>query len=339
MKTAGKTAQFVGAGGRPLPNSIAEVGWVHLGGLDQWVMIRGEDIANPPLILLHGGPGMSETALFRRFNASLERSFTVVYWDQRGAGKSYSPDVPRSSMNLERFVRDLGELVDWVCARVGATRVALFGHSWGSAFGAHYAARHPERVAAYVGSGQGGDWALGESLSYAFAVREAERLGKHAILERLRAIGPPPHGPEQLWIERMCVSRLEGRMRPRELFPVVRALLAAPESSVRDLVPSLRGFRFSVDAMWSEVSRMNLLRDVPELKMPVFFFLGRKDHFVPPEASEAYFQVLRAPSKKLVWFEESKHEPFVDEADKFNAAMLELVRPILRIHPRPARAA
>lgn len=91
----------------------------------------------------------------------------------------------------------------------------------------------------------------------------------------------------------------------------------------------MRGFRFSLDAMWAEISRLDLGRLVPALRMPVFFFLGRRDHWVPPETSVAYFDALAAPSKRLLWFEESGHEPFVDEPARFNAAMAELVRPVL----------
>jgi pimeloyl-ACP methyl ester carboxylesterase len=93
-----------------------------------------------------------------------------------------------------------------------------------------------------------------------------------------------------------------------------------------------------MDAMWSEVSGVNLVELVPTLRMPVFFFLGRIDHFVPHETSVAYFNALTAPSKKLVWFEHSGHEPFVDEPDKFNAAMVDLVRPVVA-SDLPARAA
>ena len=96
----------------------------------------------------------------------------------------------------------------------------------------------------------------------------------------------------------------------------------------------MRGFRFSLFAMWPEVSKLNLIEAAPELKMPVFFFLGRHDHWVPPETSVAYLDVLAAPLKKLVWFEESGHEPFVDEPSKFNMAMVEEVRPVLAQNPR-----
>jgi len=117
-----------------------------------------------------------------------------------------------------------------------------------------------------------------------------------------------------------------------------RAVLAGDESSIFDLPTTMRGFRFSLGAMWAEVSRLNLLELVPALEMPVFFFLGRKDHWVPAEVSLPYIHGLTAPSKELVWFEESGHEPFVDEPAKFNAAMAELVRPVLPPDP-PDRVA
>jgi pimeloyl-ACP methyl ester carboxylesterase len=127
----------------------------------------------------------------------------------------------------------------------------------------------------------------------------------------------------------MLVSRFEGRLGARAMWNMGRVVLGVPESSIFDLPNTMRGFRFSLDAMWSEVSSLNLVKIAPALQMPVFFFLGRKDHWVPPETSMAYFDALTAPSKNLVWFEESGHEMFVDEPAKFNAAMLDLVRPVL----------
>jgi pimeloyl-ACP methyl ester carboxylesterase len=331
MKHLGKTPPFLGPDGEVVPGSIAEINYLRLGGLDQWVMIRGESISNPPLILLHGGPGFSEMRLFRHFNAPLEKSFTVVYWDQRGTGKSFDSKIPRSSMTIEQFVADLDELVDAVCKRVGKKKVAIFGHSWGSALGVLYSARFPEKVAAYVGSGQIGDWPAGEASSYTFVLAEAQRLNNRKALKTLRAIGPPPHDARSLWTQRTWLNRLDGHLSARSLWDLGRIFLGGPESSIFDLPNMLRGFRSSLDVMWAEVSRLNLVKLVPALQMPVFFFLGRHDHWVAPEISEAYFDALTAPSKALVWFEESGHEPFVDESAKFNTSLAELVRPILHL--------
>jgi pimeloyl-ACP methyl ester carboxylesterase len=328
MKRVGKTPPFADDRGEIPPNSIAEVQYLKLGGLDQWVMIRGERVSNPALILLHGGPGLSETSFFRHYNAALEKSFTVVYWDQRGAGKSFDHGIPRASMTVARFLEDLDELVDAVCTRLGKKKVTIFGHSWGSALGALYAAHFPEKVAAYVGSGQIGDWAAGESASYSFALAEAQRRSDRSALKKLRAIGPPPHSVDNLWTERTLLSRFEGRFGVRAMWNLGRVVLGVPEASIFDLPRAMRGFRFSLDAMWTEVSRLNLLERAPEFQVPVFFFLGRKDHWVPAEASIEYFDALRAPSKQLLWFEQSGHEPFVDEPVKFNAAMVDLVQPV-----------
>ena len=327
MRRLGRTEPWRRANGEIIPNSIAEVTYILLGGVDQWIMMRGEDLGNPPLVLLYGGPGLSETQLFRHYNAPLEKAFTVVYWDQRGSGKSFDGRISRSSMTLERFIADLDELVEAVRRRTGKGRVAVLGHSWGTVLGVLYAARYPEKVEAYVGVAQIGDWPAAESASYAFALAEAKRLDDRKALADLRAIRPPPYDAKALWTERTALQRMEGRLTPKTLWDMGRISVAGPEASLLDLPYLLRGFRFSLDAMWAEVSQLNLRELVPALQMPVFFLLGRKDHWVPPETSVAYFEQLAAPSKQLVWFENSGHQVFADEPAEFNKTMVELVRP------------
>jgi pimeloyl-ACP methyl ester carboxylesterase len=327
MKHLGKTPPFRGSQGETLPGSIAEIRYLRLGGLDQWVMIRGESAANPPLILLHGGPGFPEMRLFRHFNAPLEKSFTVVYWEQRGTGKSFDRKIPKSSMTVEQFIADLDELVDAVRKRLGKGKVAIYGHSWGSALGVLYAARFPEKVAAYVGTGQIGDWPASELSSYAFTLAEAERRNNRKALKELRAIGAPPHTYRKLNVQRRWLMRFVGIARGVSLWKFFRITLGGPESSILDLPNIIRGVMFC-GRMWAEVSALNLVKAVPALQVPVFFFLGRHDRVVAPETSAAYFDMLAAPSKRLVWFEESAHEPPVEEPAKFNALMADLVRPV-----------
>jgi pimeloyl-ACP methyl ester carboxylesterase len=336
MDRAGKTPAFRDSRGQVVPGSIAETMYLRLGGLDQWVMIRGEDVANPPLIMLHGGPGFPETSFFRYFNAPLEKRFTVVNWEQRGAGKSFRKDIPPSSMTVKQFLSDLDELVDAVCRRLAKHKVVLFGHSWGSALGVLYAQRFPEKVLAYVGSGQMGDSRVGEAKSYAFALAEAERRHHKKALQALRAIGPPPHNSKQLWVERTWLARLQDQMSPRSLWTMLKMALSSSESSLLEVPKNWRAFHATIDAMWGETSTLNLLQLVPELKVPVFFLLGRNDHMVPADASVEYFDALTAPSKQLLWFEHSGHEPFADEPDQFNAAMIDLVRPVAAAREAPS---
>jgi pimeloyl-ACP methyl ester carboxylesterase len=328
MKRLGRTPPFRGPHGEPVRDSIAEINYLPLGGFEQWVMIRGERLANPALILLHGGPGFGETHFFRRYNAPLESHFTVVYWDQRGTGKSFRGDIDRSSMTVEQFIADLDDLVEVVRTRLGQDRVTIFGHSWGSALGALYAARFPEKVALYIGCEQVGDWIAAEQASYAFALAEAERRHHAKAVAQLRAIGRPPYdNARSVFVERIWIQRFEGQLSPRAWWIMARDLFGCSEMSVVDLPDIVRGFRFTLDAMWPDIRTLNLFTRVPALQMPVFFFAGRRDRWIPPDTSVAYFNALNAPSKELVWFEQSAHEPFVDEPAKFNRTMIELVRP------------
>lgn len=324
----GRTPPFRAADGTVLPGSIAEAGYRLLGGVKQWVMIRGESLDNPALIVLHGGPGFTDTPFFRSCNAELERSFTVVYWDQRGAGKSFARDIPRSSMTVDQFLADLDELTEGVCAHLGRSSVVILGHSWGTVLGVLYATRSPGRIAAYVGCAQIGNWPEAEAASYRIAVQEAERQNHPRALKVLRAIGPPPYSASAVMKERTWLQRLDGQLRPKALWGMRSFAFGVPEYSLFDLPRIIRGFRFSLGAMWDEVSALNLLELAPALAMPVFLFQGRRDRWVPPETSRAYFDVLTAPSKEFVWFEESAHEPFVDEPERFNRTMLDRVRPV-----------
>jgi pimeloyl-ACP methyl ester carboxylesterase len=284
--------------------------------------------------VLHGGQGFSDTAFFRYHTPELEKSFTVVYWDQRGAGRSFDPNNARSSMTVAQFIADLDELIDIVRQRFGKQKVAILGHSWGTALGVLYAARFPEKVAVYAGVAQVGDSAASERVSYAKALAEAERQGNGAVLKKLRAIGPPPHTADKLFVERTCAERLRGGLKPKALWRTVRMIFGAPEASVLELRTTIRAFRFSIECMWAEVSQINLIETVAELHVPVVIMLGRGDPWIPPEISVAYFDALRAVSKQLVWFEHSGHQPFEEEPSKFVAVMLDRVRPLCGAAPK-----
>ena len=330
MRNPGTTPAFRAADGGVLADSIAETHYLRLGGIEQWVMIRGESVANPVLILLHGGPGSPETSLFRYFNSSLEKFFTVVNWEQRGAGRSYSRDLQDKDMMVDRFVADLDELVDAIRQKLHKTRVVILGHSWGSALGTLYAARHPEKVSAYVGTGQIGDLQASELSSYAFVLGEAERRDNRRALKQLGAIGKPPYTTRSVGIQRRWLMRFVGLMRGKSFWQVFRALRTTPESSLLLMPDFIRGVMFSLRTMWPQISHLNLETAAPELKMPVFFFIGRHDHQVAAETSVAYFEKLVAPAKALVWFEDSAHMPPFEEAIKFNEKLVELVLPVAR---------
>ena len=327
------TRPFTDGAGRVVPGSIATMETVTLGGVEQAVWLRGRDVRAPVLILLHGGPGASESALFRHYDAALEEHFVVVYWEQRGAGRSYHADIPRSSMTTARLVADLDELVDRVRSRFGAARVVLLGHSWGTVLGTLYARDHPEKVAAYVGVAQIADYARGERMSLAWALRQARERRDERALAALCAMAPAPRSVDDelelgRWVERFG-GTLRGGLSTAKL---IRAALRTDEAGLLDLVRFGRGNRFSLEALRPEYSRVDLTR-LRRFEVPVVFMLGRHDWHVPAVLAADYFATLEAPVERLVWFEQSAHNPPFEEPDAFVRAVVQHVLPLALAEP------
>ena len=295
-----------------------------IGGVPQRLWFRGSSRDNPALVLLHGGPGGSLGALFRRYNAELERHFLVVTWEQRGAGRSYRRDIPSASMTVAQFVRDLGGVVELVKARFRQDRVILLAHSWGTILGTLYAHRHPENVAMYMGVGQIANMPEGERLSYDFARSEAARRGSRRAVTELKRIGPPPHTLSALLTERRWVSHFGGNIYRGPTTPdLILEALRADEFNLRDLLKLVQGSRFSTKHLRAEMSRTNFTETHLSFKVPMLFLLGRHDRVAPGVLAAAYLERLSAPYKKVVWFENSAHNPNYEEPETFNRVILE----------------
>lgn len=313
------------------PNGIAALEKVRLAGVDQWIQIRGHDRAKPLLLFLHSGPGFPEMP-FSQVNAGLEKEFVVVHWDQRGSGKSFSSHVPKSSMNVEQFVSDTHELIELLIQRFGRKKVLLVAHSWGTLVGALTASRYPELLHGYVGIGQVVNPPESERWAYRFALNVARKIGNKKAAGELIKIGLPPYNrvadynKMRKWVERF--SNLK-RYQPSPARFVWLAF-CSPAYSWRDLIKIPLGANFSFSQLWREAFyKTDLVREVPHIEVPTYFFEGRHDYTVTVTAALAqdYFNVLDAPrGKQLTWFENSAHWPQLKEPEKFRATLVEIGR-------------
>jgi len=325
-----RTAPFRDSDGRPVLGSVAVMEDHTIGGVKQRIWFRGVNTAAPAVILLHGGPGASEAALFRHFNGALEQHFLMVYWEQRGAGRSYHSDVTPQSMTMEQFVRDLDDVVTLVRRRFDKQRVVLLGHSWGSAFGLLYAARFPDKVAAYVGVGQVADMPAGERDSYEFARAEAARRNDRGAMRALERIGTPPHTVDEMLTSRKWVERFGGSFHARmSTGTLIWAALRTDEANVIDLVKFGQGNRFSLNHLWNEFREFDIDDGLIAFETPVIFLLGRYDWQVPAVLAARYFDRIQAPQKRLIWFEQSAHNPPFEEPDVFNRTLVDVLQPLL----------
>lgn len=321
----------------PIPGkreSIAVVEKVRIGGIDQWLMIRGEDRANPVVLFLHGGAGTSEMGLVRKHLGPLERDVTVVQWEQRGAGLSCTAAARASEFTVDRFVEDTLNVTAYLRERFGVERIYLVGHSWGSLLGMKAVQKRPDWYHAYIGTGQVSDFPRMELDGYRFALNAALADNNGKAVRQLREAGPP--GPDGAYrdgmkgtvIERKWMTFYGGFARGRKsLLPMALENLLVPEYGPIGVLRFVRGMSLEKKnrMMEQEVMRISLPRDVPGVGVPVYFFLGRHDYNCSAEAASDYFEALEAPEKHLVWFEDSAHSPCFEEPEKFCRLLGEIV--------------
>ncbi len=338
MGRLGSTPAFRDVDGAVVKGSIAEMQRIRLGGVDQSIVIRGRDSSAPILIWLHGGPGQDETGMWRHYNAALEDHFLVVYWTQRGTGRSFDDNISPASMRLGQFVADLDGLIAMLKTRFHRDKVVLSGHSWGTSIGVAYAQAHPGNVAALVATGQVVSAVEGERRSYKFTMDEARRRGNQAAIKELIAIGPPPYPIAALLRQRDWLDKFGGAWRtPHSLASLMLTSFRAHEVTIWDGLTFQPGQKFSQDLLAGDIARVDWLHSATHFQMPVFMAAGRHDHNTDATLQKLYFDRLEAPYKQFKWFANSAHSPMFEEPALFNAFMIDEVRPRI-FADRPASA-
>jgi proline iminopeptidase len=309
-------------------NGIAERKVFEINGWKEWTLIRGRDrVNNPLLIVLHGGPGMPMNGYLRLNNAALENHYTVVYWEQRGAGYSWDPRLRPEDMTVAAFVSDLRELIGKVKAEIGGDPpVYLMAFSWGTVVGLKFIQEYPEMIDLYIGVGQVTDDARAETVSRDFALKKAREEGNQKAIGELQAIGLPPYDYNKLLVKSAWAEHY-GAYSPHSnqssVMEYIR-MLKATEYAWPYLIRLSKGAYFSIEALQYEIAHTNFFKEIPEVRAPVVFLEGRCDYAVPREVAEEYFKVLKAPGKRLIIFENSGHSPQKDEPDEFNRIVISL---------------
>jgi pimeloyl-ACP methyl ester carboxylesterase len=303
---------------------------VRVGGVPQWIRIRGRSAANPPLLLMQQGPGLPIINEVRRFGRllALEDAFTVIYWDQRGTGLSArrrgsADNVPTGA---EQAVEDTVSMLELLRDRFDG-KVFVAGFSFGATIAAQAAARRPDYVAALIATGLDVDIPFAENHTYEFVLRSARQRGNRRAIRQLEAIGPPPHLNAREFATRarwaanfggVTVNAGFGRL----LRSMLVSLLRSPDYSAFDVIRAVRGVSDTQAALLADLARTNLVASLPRLEVPVVIAQGRLDQVAPGESAQRFYDSLTAPTKALVWFEKSAHTPQYDETAKFRDLLI-----------------
>ena len=283
-----------------------------------FVLARSRNCSRPLVLWLHGGPGGAETPLFRLYDRRLEDAFVVAYWDQRGAGRSYDPGADPAQLTVDRHLRDLDLVIKDLLVRYGKKKVALVGHSWGSALALLYAKLHPDKVSAVVGVNPLVSSMDSQRRQIEFVRSRAIEADELKILANLRAIGDPPLKADQVLRLQSFVQHYGGIFhRKPSFFGAVLAAVARGYVKPWSIPSYIHANEVSLTAMQDEINALDLHKQVQNVEMPIVFMLGRYDHQLDPEVAVDYLKQLSAPKKRIVWFEASAHNIPFEQPDAF----------------------
>jgi pimeloyl-ACP methyl ester carboxylesterase len=300
-------------------NAIAELIKVDLNGESHWINIRGVDQNADVLLFLAGGPGGSQLAAVRHELPELESEFVVVGWDQPGSAKTFNLG---KNLEVTDYIKDGLALTEYLCERFDKEKIYIVGESWGSALGVMMASERPERFHALVSAAQMVDFLETELIDYSKALELSTLKGDTDKMIKLLENGAPPYfGDDVTWKIAEYISYLGHEMdnNPKisnSGYDTLRDIFST-EYGIIDKINYVRGIIQTFNRIYPQLYDMDLRVSYRTLHVPIKFIIGRHDINAPSELSEDYFSKLSAPSKEWVWFENSGHSPWINEADKF----------------------
>jgi pimeloyl-ACP methyl ester carboxylesterase len=289
-------------------NGIDEQGFVSIGGIDQWIAVQGSDTQNPAILYLHGGPGEAQSPFLKDFAPWL-KDFTVVNWDQRGAGKTYEKNgASMPAFKLDRLIEDAVLVSEYALKKLGKKKLILVGQSAGSMLGLLVAKRRPDLFYAFVGTAQFVN--IEASAKWQEEMTHAKPTHDAAEMKLLHAWGleSPPDMP---YIKRMI------------------DFTGTPDHPNPAGVIWQAGYNFEARNVGKEMAAFDAMRDAGDLPVPYILIQGREDRLTPAVLAKEYFDKLRSNGKAYAEID-GGHFACFTHAGQFIAALRNAVTPL---HP------
>lgn len=308
---------------------IDEASFVPIGGIEQWVTIRGQDRANPVLLFLHGGPGDVTSCWTFTLFASWEEHFTVVQWDQRGAGRTLRKSGPAVAQTLTvgRMAGDGIELAEYLRKHLGKDKIILVAHSFGSLLGLLMVRTRPDLFYAYVGTGQVADETKNYAAAFDALLKKARAVRNQRAVNELVKVGPPPYSSgEGYGVQRRWSNAFEGA--DRFLLSTLGLALVAPGCSVKDVNDSSAGQVLSAEHLVPQTKSSGPKELGLKFSIPMFFFQGAEDFTTPTGLARGYLEAIQAPQKEFVPIQGAGHFAVFIHSDQFLDELVRRVRPL-----------
>ncbi len=306
--------------GRPLAGSVSEKLYVDVNGVPQGMFVQSKSCAHPVLLYLHGG--LPEYFLTERYPTGLENDFTVVWWEQRGAGLSYRPGMTPETVTLEQLIADTLTLTDYLRKRFGQQRIYLMAHSGGTFIGLHAVAQAPERYAAYIGVAQMVDALASEMLAYEYLLDRYRRAGDTRMVRRLEQAPVTKDGAPRAYLAvRDAAMHRLGVGTTRAMTSVFTGIFLpswrSPQYTLSEKLRTWRGkLSCGVSVLWDQMVRTDLADELTQFRIPIYFLHGIHDYTCSYPLARGYFTRLTAPVKGFYSFAASAHSPIFEEPER-----------------------
>lgn len=309
-------------------DGVDEALFASIGGIDQWITIRGQRRDNPVVLIVHGGPGFALSPLPRSTFFDWTRAFTLVQWDQRGAGKTFGRSGPvGSDVTIERMARDGAEVAAFVRAKLHKQKIILVGVSWGASLGVRIAKSRPDLLYAYVGSGQSINQHRFKIIGYRQLLAEARARDDRRAIRELDSIGPPPYGSMSSETVYTKWATAYERGTPSRL-TAISTLLFDSVASITDIRDYIKGIASSDNQFREQIRHADVTALGTDFAVPFFVFQGADDNVTPVQPVRDYFELVQAPHKELVLIPHAGHNVIATESREFLRLLTDRVRPL-----------
>lgn len=306
----------------PDNGAVADIKYVEINESTQSFSIRGEDLTNPIILFLSGGPGGAQIPTTRKFLHGLEDTYTVVNWDQPGTSKSYDAIYREEEHTPETYIKDAHELTKYLKKEYNQEKIYLMGESWGTYISVELATRYPEDYYAVINTGQMVDFVETEISCYEFALELAEEEQDQKLIDRLKELGIPPYTGDSVGLKmNTYLNRLYQWMEthPDTYHPSWSTfeLLISPEYSIWNSINIARGLLKTFSKIYPMLYGIDLRETHTTFEVPLYIFQGKYDVNAPTSLAEDYMNTIEAPDKEIVIFEHSGHNPWINEFELF----------------------
>ncbi len=292
--------------------------WYSINGVNQYVQVVSTNLDNPILIYLHGGPGDAALPLVEYFNSDLSENYTLIIWEQRGAGKSYYRFREDEHITINDFILDLKVLIEKLLVEFNKEKICLLGHSWGSIIGMKFIISYPELIHFYIGVGQ---VICSQKMFEKSKKYIVSHIDNHRLKNRITSLNTKFHQDnwydDLMFFMRQLIKQGVSLYGKSTYLSLYRYFIFSKNYSFMDCIKRLKGSEQSIVKLWHEVSEIDFSA-YKNFKVPIAFIEGEYDYHASSEIVFDYYRSIRS-SKVYFSIKNTAHFPQWTRSDTFNS--------------------